>query len=91
MLMKILRAALFRPWELEDEDEGPEDIELVNDGAPDHWEFRMNEKQDTLAVWIPSKGTWLVFADVVVLQQFRAVDPGTLSNWTRYLEVEEVD
>lgn len=91
MLGRILRAALYRPWEAEDEGDGPEGYEIANDGTPEHYEFRVNENEDQVAVWIPAQGQWLIFKNVVVLQSFRAYDPGTLSNWRRFLEVEEVD
>lgn len=93
MIGKILRAALARPWEIEDDDEYESEfgVEIANDGAPGETEFRVSPDGRKVAMWIKSDDSWVIFENVVVLQTFRAVDPGTLQDWTRYLEVEEVD
>lgn len=92
LIGKLFRAAMLRPWELdEDDDFEPEEFEIINGGAPHHREFRMSEDGFTAAVWVPSANTWLVFQNVTTIKQYQTPDPGSLRDWRRFLEVEEVD
>jgi len=92
MILRILRAAMFRPWELEDEEtEYSEDFAVVKEGAPEDWEFRVSPDEKLAAVWAPRANRWLVFSDVVVRQAYEAADPGSLQDWKRFMEVEEID
>lgn len=93
LLGKIFRAAMYRPWEFEDEDDGdgPEGYVIANEGAPENYEFRMSPDYKRVAIRVVPADKWLIFENVVVLQELRASEPGTLSEWRRFLEVEEVD
>lgn len=93
VLGKVLRAAIVRPWEFEDDDaeDAPEYLDIANGGAPGSTEFRVSPDGSTVAMWIKSEDKWVLYENVIVTREYRATDPGTLQDWTRYLEVEEVD
>lgn len=78
---KILRAAVHKPWE--DEDESP----VTGLGAPEEFEFRVRPDGEVAAVWAPRVGKWMVFSDVVVLEQ-EPLLTRRFDHWHQFLEVD---
>lgn len=76
MLRKILRAAVAQPWE------------YIGEGAPDEWEFRVSPDEETLAVYNPNYGRWVLFREVVTLAEeknLNRMDRDT-GDWSRFVE-----
>lgn len=75
MVRKILRAAVAQPWE------------YVGGGAPADWEFRVSPDEEMIAVWNPGLGRWVVFSQVVTLQELtQGQGDRTLAGWSRFVE-----
>jgi hypothetical protein len=77
ILRKIFRAAVAQPWE------------YMGEGAPNEWEFRVTPDGETLAVYDPCRGHWVlldsgrlkVLAEVKCKEMDRRTD-----DWARYVE-----
>jgi len=75
MIRKILRAAVAQPWD------------YMGEGAPDEWEFRLSPDEETLAVYNPNHGRWVLFHDVVVLAEVKTKEMDRRTDdWARYVE-----
>lgn len=75
ILKKILRAAVAQPWE------------YMGEGAPNEWEFRVSPDEETLALWNPSLGKWVLFREVVTLANVSAAEMDRYAgDWARYVE-----
>lgn len=76
IVKKILRAAVAQPWD------------YMGEGAPGEWEFRVSPEEDTLAVYNPNYGKWVLFRQVITLAEVASLsemDRNT-ADWYRYVE-----
>lgn len=81
MVKSILRAAVAQPWD------------YMGEGAPAEWEFRISPDEDTLAVYNPHRGKWVIFREVVTLAEVDSLaemDAHT-ADWSRYVEDLDAD
>jgi hypothetical protein len=77
MIRKILRAAVAQPWD------------YMGEGAPDEWEFRISPDENTLGLYDPGRGHWVLLdtgrltvqAEVKTKEMDRRTD-----DWARYVE-----
>lgn len=76
MLRKILRAAIAQPWD------------YMGEGAPNEWEFRVSPDEETLAVYNPNYGRWVLFHQVVALAEAKVdeMDRNT-DDWDQFVQV----
>lgn len=77
IIKKVARAAVAQPWD------------YMGEGAPNEWEFRVSPEEDTLAVYNPARGKWVIFREVVTLAEVTSLtemDRGT-GDWAQYVEV----
>lgn len=83
LIKKILRAAVAQPWE------------YVGEGAPDDWEFRIAPDENTLAVYDPGRGHWVILdagklTTVAEVHRLDEMDAHT-EDWRQFLSVEDPD
>lgn len=80
MIRKILRAAIAQPWD------------YLGEGAPNEWEFRVSPDEETLAVYDPGRGHWVLLdtARLKVGAEWKIKEMDRRApDWARY--VEELD
>lgn len=82
LIRTLLAAVIHKPWEDED-DESP----VIGEGAPKEYEFRVRPDGERIAVWVPTVGKWIEFANVVVLNS----EPLLTSRYDRWHQFLEVD
>lgn len=81
ILKKVARAAVAQPWD------------YMGEGAPNEWEFRVSPDEQTLAVYSPNTGKWVIFREVVTLAEetsLTEMDRHT-ADWAQYVEVLDDD
>lgn len=81
ILKKVARAAIAQPWD------------YMGEGAPNEWEFRLAPDEETLAVYNPHTGKWVIFREVVTLAEVTSLaemDRNT-ADWAQFVEVIDDD
>lgn len=79
----VLRAAVAQPWD------------YTGEGAPDDWEFRISPDEQTLALYDPQRGHWVMLDSgrltvVAEVKSLNEMDKHT-DDWRQFVSVEDPD
>lgn len=77
----VARAMIAQPWD------------YVGEGAPNDWEFRVAPDEESIAVYNPNHGRWVIFKQAVVLREIRDTGQADreLAQWDQFLPVLDPD